>query len=539
MKIDLLYLSAYEKRITWNKGTTKYLGKKLITSKKDIETTTQKSHSDYFIVINLDLFDLPDEETVTKILSERPGEVWHLGLKCYYHGLARIMNFIRPTWVYTLDAPENIPSTSWRLSAECFMMKTEILRSTFLFDTCFDTITAIGLDWGWRLLNSGAIVRYEPLLSSFNGEKDYSEISLKDEFKIVKRNFKSKWLWWSAWRSVKNNGWRVTIPAFYKNVFVKKLSVSFLQRKFAGIETLNEETKISVFAPTLERYDYLTNELNQLQEQTLNPFEVIITDQTDIDKRENGWLEQFNNLNIHYQPQNEKGQCNAWNHCILKAKGDLLLFLGDDADDLKPDFLLMLQNTMESFKADMVACNIREKSNDYPYQQPDVFITDTFPICLVKKTVFEEIGSYDIAFNNGARADGDIAIRMHLRGKLMLLNPNIKIYHHKAPIGGLRVHGARVVSKADTKKSINLFNFPSSTEVYLSMKYFEKFQLTEYKHLRCISMMSYEGNVFKKILKIFIFFINYKKIKLKIENTEMQAHTLFNQFPEIPCIEAN
>ncbi len=538
MRVDLLYVAASDQNISWELGVVKYLGKDLFDAKNEIESYRHHLVADFVLVINLDLFELPDEQTIINIVCNKPGELWHIGLKCYQGKVLKILDYIRPTWIYSLNPPDNISCTSWYLSAECLLAKAEVLQSIELFDTSFETVGGAGIDWGFRLFNSGVIIRYEPLLSVIKSSESCLNISVFDEFRFVKRNFSFKWHIWSAFRYSERYETLKTITAVCRNILIKTRPVLYYKRSIAEELQFSRDFKVSVLAPTLERYSYLIKEIEQLRFQTIKPYEIIITDQTDPERRRSDWLEKFRDLNIHYKAQDEKGQCYAWNYCISHAGGDVLLFLGDDADEIKPDFIRSLLDTMLRYKTDMVACNIRERDNDYPYKQNDVFITDIFPICLVKRTVFEEIGDYDLAFNNGARADGDIAIRMHLNGKLMLLNPNIRIYHHRAPIGGLRVHSARVSSRADARKRINLFNLPSVTELYLSMKHFDNSHLAEIKRLKYISLMSYEGNILKKILKVLVFCINYKKIKLKIENNELQAHALFNHFPVIPNIRA-
>lgn len=539
MRVDLLYVAASDQDISWELGVVKYLGKDLFDAKNEIESYRHHLVADFVLVINLDLFELPDEQTIINIVCNKPGELWHIGLKCYQGKVLKILDYIRPTWIYSLNPPDNISCTSWYLSAECLLAKAEVLQSIELFDTSFETVGGAGIDWGFRLFNSGVIIRYEPLLSVIKSSESCLNISVFDEFRFVKRNFSFKWHIWSAFRYSERYETLKTITAVCRNILIKTRPVLYYKRSIAEELQFSRDFKVSVLAPTLERYSYLIKEIEQLRFQTIKPYEIIITDQTDPERRRSDWLEKFRDLNIHYKAQDEKGQCYAWNYCISHAGGDVLLFLGDDADEIKSYFIQSLLNTMVTFRADMVACNIKERNYDYPYKQKDAFITDTFPICLVKRSVFEEIGGYDLAFNKGSRADADIAIRMHLKGKLMILDPEIKIHHHRAPTGGLRAHGARVTTKTDSNKSLNTFHLLSSTEIYLSMRYFNDFLLHESECMRYFSMMNYDGNIFGKILKIINFLINFKQLRQKISDAETQAQELARNFPIIPKIEPN
>ena len=200
MRIDLLYLASSERTTSWQLGNVKYLGGDLRKAKRIIEHHMQHLVADFILVINLDLFEIPDKDTLLFIITQKPGELWHVGLKCYREKILRVFEFVRPTWIYSLKPPDDISSTSWYLTAECFLARAEVFQKNELFDTSFKTISGAGIDLGYRLYNSGVIIRYEPLLSVFRSSKSYYDITMFDEFRFVKRNFSLKWYIWSAWR---------------------------------------------------------------------------------------------------------------------------------------------------------------------------------------------------------------------------------------------------------------------------------------------------------------------------------------------------
>ncbi len=539
MKIDLLYLSFLQSDLNWSLGDVYFLGTNLFEADSKLNEYIAKSKADYILTINIDHFALPLETDIIEIVNSKPGELWHLGLKCNFQSLPKILDYIYPVWLYTLDAPQEVSSTSWRISAECFLANRDVLLRTFIFDRHFDSIAISGLDWGFRLLKAGVIIRYEPTLSNIlEINSDYNQITISDEMKFVKRNFSTKWFFWSCYRLYINGHSFFNILRGYINNFdTTKIPVKTISRitKCNSVDVLN--SKVSIFTPTLQRYSYLASELKQLRKQTIKPFEIFITDQTDIDKRDVEWLSDFNDLNIIYQPQEEKGQCKAWNYCLENSTGDYVLFLGDDADDIGEKFIEDLLNTMFFFKADMVACNIKEQDNDYPYSQNNVFVSDIFPICIVKKSIFSKIGGYDYAYNKGSRADGDVAVRMNLNGALMILNPNIKIYHHRAPVGGLRSHGQRIITRNMSKKSIYHFQLPSFSEIYLSRRYFSKQQQNEMFSIKNLSLISIDGNPLKKILKFIIFLLKRHTLNKELTATKNRAEQLQNYFPKIPKIK--
>lgn len=538
MIIDLIYSGNSLQTPVWQLGKVIRVECDLSLLQNNLSNYLISAESDYFIYVNRAYFELPTEENILQIVSNLSGEIWHIGLKCNYSGLPRILDFIEPNWIYSLDAPESIASSSWKMSIDCFLGKTTILKKCKLFDPIFDNKTVCSIDWGYSLYKNGVIIRYEPTLSNFIGDSNYNEISKSDELRFVLRNFSKKWYYWSLYRLIrKGYGLKKTALAFLKTYSTKRNALKYIQRQISIPGVANNSYKVSVFTPTLQRYSYLEEELKQLRAQNIKPFEIFITDQTDKTHRDNSWLSNYKDLPIVYQPQDEKGQCNAWNFCIENSTGEYVLFLGDDADEIQPDFIESLLNTLLYYKADMVACNIKERENDYPFKQSDIFITDTFPICLVKRSVFFKTGGYDYAYNKGMRADGDLAIRMHLAGFLLLLNPNIKIHHLRAPIGGLRAHGQRVITRNLSKKNISTFHLPSFSEIYLGKRYFSLDQEKESNAIRTLSMLSIDGGFLKKALKIIIFILKFKKINKEILTTEIKATNLLDEYPKIPTIK--
>src|SRR6185436_15661225 len=100
-------------------------------------------------------------------------------------------------------------------------------------------------------------------------------------------------------------------------------------------------------------------------------------------------------------------------------------------------------------------------------------VVDIFPVGnLTRRTYFERAGLFDVAFDRGARADADVAMRGYLTGALMILEPRIRVAHWRAGRGGLRVHGARVVTRATSRAQLTHRHVPSHTELYLAMRYF-------------------------------------------------------------------
>ncbi len=535
-KITLIYIATSSRTINWQSGDCVYGGNSV---EQALAVAQNAATSDYILIADVDRYILCEEQNIHQIIERTHSDVIHIGLKLNHNNFPSLYDYYQPTWMYSLNAPSDIASTSWRLSADCMLIRSNVL-SQFSFDgfDVYQSPIALGHDWGYRMLKAGMIIRYDPSLAELQTDiEDLKPATQTDECSFMFRNIGSKWTLWSIFSKCLMP--HITLRPLVGLLLASKKRVvnpAFKHERLAHA-SVHKNATVSVFTPTLQRYSYLAEELRQLREQTIPPSQIIITDQTDLDKREQEWLNEFTDLPIVYQPQEEKGQCNAWNFCLQHATGEYVLFLGDDADEIKPDFIEQLLQTMETFKADVVACNIKEGAFDYPFKQQDVFITDTFPICLVRKSIFQQSGGYDYAFNKGIRADADVAIRIHLNGGLLVLNPDVKIHHHRAPVGGLRHHGERKVSNTDSRNNVRKFQLPSFTELYLYSRYFSPLQQQQMYRLKKLSMLSVKGGLTTKLARLFIYIMKKRSINADLKVIESKYKALRQSFPSIPTID--
>ena len=541
LNVDLVYFGKNAQDIIWNLGKVVYAGKGIWEVNDITKLFEHNSNTEWVLFVNIDHFELPEQNHLSALLSNSALDIYHAGNKLEAFNTINYQRFVNPVWIYNLLVNPVIESTSLKLSVDCFAVRKSS-GSFFKWDNPFDKNDSIslGVYWGFQLYNSGFILRYSPVFRLIS-KIDFEKPSIKSELLFIRLTSGMKWVYWAAFRMILTTG---KVPIVINSLLNAKrnsitIPIKFLDRKNSGNIDFEKirDIKISVFAPTLNRYTYLARELELLNKQTLLPFEVFITDQTDQAERSSGWIPKNCKFNIIYQPQDEKGQCNAWNYCLENAKGDYFLFLGDDADHFDEYFIEKLAKDLIFFNADVVGCNIREKEGDYPYKQTDVIQSDTFPICLVSRKIFQKSGGYDFAFNKGVRADGELIIRMHQKGALVLLDPRIKIYHHRAPIGGLRHHKERVVTRQSSKRSFTQFNFISFTERYLWSRHFNSTERKEAVLIKTLNLVTVENSLAKTFIKLLYFIVSYPLQARKIRKSKFMATELLKSYPQIPEIK--
>jgi glycosyltransferase involved in cell wall biosynthesis len=466
--------------------------------------------------------DIPST-TLLDQLTMSPVDVWHSGLKTGVANLPHVMNHVDPTWMYNKNASEDFEHTNFRLSFRSLLIKTCVIKRMQDVVKDFISLEMAGVALGYALLKSGAIIRYTPLLVN-KTQTSTAEISMYDEWVFAKKFYTPKWHWWLL----------LTMPGFLKNI------VHY--NKTSGIEAFNTTPNIhpsnttvnavyksvSVLAPTLDRYEYLIAELEQLAKQDVLPLEVLITDQTPSGRRQVIDTTQFSHLNIRIFIQEESGQCVAWNKLLEEAKGEYVLFLGDDADNITPDFIARLLATSQSLNADMVAANVIEAGISYKSKTPFYYLSDTFPITLIKRNVLVKTGFMDMFYNKNIRADHDLAMRCHLSGALMVFNPSATIFHHRAPVGGLRAHKARVVTNHMVKHSLSKFTVPTASELYLVKKYYSTAQFKSYVRIKFLNQLFIDGGWVRKFVKTIYFIFKSPSLYKKYKQHLSQATVALN-----------
>ncbi len=226
--------------------------------------------------------------------------------------------------------------------------------------------------------------------------------------------------------------------------------------------------------PTVDRYPYLDTLLEQLREQTVKAFEIIIVDQTARDRRQTDLAARFPDLPLRVFVLDQAGQCSSRNAGLEASRGDYILFVDDD-DEVPPDLIERHLESLARFRSE-ASCGVAEEVGAGPLPEGfrTIRMSDVFPTnnTLLRKSALGRSGLFDLAYDRGARADGDLGMRLYLGGTLMVLNPEITLLHHHAPSGGLRIHKARVRTYASSRQRISDRHLPAKTEIYLWRRYF-------------------------------------------------------------------
>lgn len=497
-KIDLILINADKQSVGWQYGQVYTASNNVNDIRQTIQCLVKESKAAWVMFWDGTLGEI--NESLVASLAQTNMDVWHAGLRLGTAGLPNALSYINPAWIYNKDASPDVNSSSFRLSLKASLIRLSVLKEVLPFiHPQYTSVDAMGLCLGYALIRKGGMMRYHHALVKQQAEK--ITLSERDEWIFIKQFFPAKWHWWVV---VNKKGLLNNIR--HKNS-VNNIAYIHLKPDLhtSIIKHATVPKTVSVLAPTLDRYSYLKNELDQLSVQTIMPIEVLVTDQTDDARRQTLDANEYKVINLRWFPQSEKGQCIAWNKLIEEAKGEYLLFLGDDADNITPDFIEKLLGTAQYYNADMVASNVVELGLPPKPINPFFYMSDTFPITLIKKEVVVKAGGMDMFFNRNIRADYDLALRCHQNGALMVFDSSALIDHHRAPVGGLRTYKARAITNRTSKSSITKFAEPTSSELFLLKKYFETIEFTNYVRIKYFDQLMVNGGVFKKLARLIVF----------------------------------
>lgn len=485
----------------------------------------------------------PEKERIQKALQGR-GNLWHAGLRFGMAGRPGLMNFVKQTWMLIRDPDPNQEASSWRLSLRACLIQGEVLRQMGFINPDFETLDAASLELGHRYVSRGVITRHVPWLVSEEKSLPEQVIPFMDEVRVVFNRFGRNWTRWALLRSAltHSNALGEVLPAWRKLPQLRRISSSnSFERDSKTPMNESEERNVTILIPTLERYPYLKTLLQQLRQQTVKPLEIIVVDQTPKQERDLTIENEFKDLPMRYFYLNEAGQCSSRNFGLRLAKGKYILFLDDD-DEVPETLIESHLKNLREFQADVSSGIANEVgAGTLPENFTFMRVSDVFPTnnTLIHRCVLDQSGLFDLAYEKGQRADGDLGMRVYLSGALMMLNPEITVLHHHAPRGGLRAHKARVITYASSRQRLNHRHLPSITEIYLAKRYFNAQQVRELLWVRVLGTFSIQGGPFKKLGKALISLLYLPNTIREIRKRRLAADHMLLTFPQIPRLDSH
>lgn len=500
------------------------------------EAGTGDGSPDAVLLLDAD-FDAPDIELLSELLAG-PADVWHAGVALGLGDQPRLWDRVDPVSMFSAAIEPDIETTSWRLSLRAALVRLEVLRQLGGPDCGFDTLAGSGLEVGLRWMRSGALVRHRPALAPEGASKGPLPTAA-DGLRIMARHRGRVWASWAFQQGLGREVRRADLWACVRALCTTDQPplVHFqapVERRRGG----STDRTVSVIVPTVDRYPYLEPLLHQLADQTVAAHQVIVVDQTPLDHRRRDLHEIEPDLPVTVAEIPVPGQCSARNAALGVATGELIALLDDDIDIAPTLIESYLDRLVEG--VDAVSGAVDDATAGPP---PEGFrhrrASDVFPggNTVVRRSALESSGLFDPAFDHGARADHDLGMRLHLAGALLVYDPTIEVYHHHAPVGGLRTHGARKVTRAGSRRSLTQRNLPSVTEMYLARRYFTAEQRAEQRRIALLSQLSGDGPPLRRLGRAVVQLASLPDSVRRLRDSDRAAAVVYADRLPIPTLE--
>jgi glycosyltransferase involved in cell wall biosynthesis len=446
--------------------------------------------------------------------------------------------------MFSCDVDPSIESTSWKVSQRALIVRNEVLVAFGGIDPSFDSPSGAALEAGLRWINRGALVRHVPdLLPDRSVTPPDSAPSAADGIRIVQRHLGTKWALWAVARGLRTGA----VPVHSLPRAVRSLR----RAATAGVtgdapdglpapaqEASDPLARVTVLVPTVGRYDYLEELLRQLDAQTRRPDEVIVVDQNpEEERRDLAAIAPDLPLRVlHLLPP---GQCTARNTGLRAATGTHVLFLDDD-DEIPPDLIEQHLKVLSPPEV-AVSCGLIDDRESGPAPASEQFrkASSVFPTnnTMIRREVLEASGLFDPTYDRGARADHDLGMRSYLAGNLHVHDPRPKVFHHHAPMGGLRTHGARVRTRGNSRSTLTERHLRTPTDIYLGLRYYSADRVDDDLALSVFSTLGGSGPATRRLLRALVQMALLPANWAASTAARRDGERLYLERPELPTLD--
>lgn len=408
--------------------------------------------------------------------------------------LFQFLKYLQPTHYFTLKRKNKAS-----IFPVVDTLPTEVLNQLQI-DAGFTSEQATAYDLSWQAVQKGHIGTVETY-------KETMSLPLEDEYRFIHKYFSNVWGFYVL--LVRLFTFKKPIrelKAYQKGKAVSRSLYLETPIRYNGYQDFNSQLVasrpfISIIIPTLNRYRYLKDVLQDLEKQTYTHFEVIVVDQSE--PFQSNFYESFN-LEIDCVYQKEKALWKARNTAIKKSKGEYILLFDDDSR-VESDWVYQHLKCLDYFKAELSSgVSISQVGDKVPAHYSFFRVSDQLDTgnVLIKKTVFKSLGLFDRQFEKQRMGDGEFGLRAFLSGCLNVSNPYAKRLHLKVGSGGLRDMGSW-----DAFRPKNIFApRPIPSVLYFFRRYFGN-KAAKRSLLRTVplSIMPYRFKAHKKLIIVGVF----------------------------------
>lgn len=359
---------------------------------------------------------------------------------------------------------------SWKATRDFVLFDRGLLEIVGFIDERYTDPDAALMDWVYRALLAGAKTVHQPLPIKITVVKRRLELPADDEMLFVCKYFShSARTFYRVAQFFLHRQWLKADRLYSVHRAPGSDSGAF---KLTSISTNISVDSYAALIPTIDRYDYISASIKSLLALTYPPAEIVVVDQTPWANRRPEVYREFLNGGVVKLIFLEKaGQSTARNIGLKAISHEWVLLFEDDAEawpDMVAEHISLIQRS---------GCDVSSGVIVPPGSGREFIPERNRKFCLseilttgnafMKVETALSVGGFDPAFNHGPGADDDFGKRLYLSGRVIVYNYRSIETHHKAPRGGMRVHGIWWRNRS------SLFGpYPPVTQTYMIKKYY-------------------------------------------------------------------
>ncbi len=486
----------------------------------------------------------PDPALVHQLL-QGPCHVWHAGILLGQADRPEAWNLCHGRAMFSYDVDASRESTSWKMSLKAVIIRNEVMEALGGFDPAFDTASGAALDAGLRWIRRGALMRHVPGLApeatAADAETPPSEV---DGIRIVERHLGARWALWALVRGVRKgligvrSGPRA-LRALREPHLPLSAAVGLPVPEPAVAAPVDRSARVTVLVPTVGRYGFLEQLLVQLDGQTRRPDEVVVVDQNEeTSRRDLTAIAPDLPLKVLYL--RPPGQCTARNLGLRASTGTHILFLDDD-DEIPADLIESHLRVLAPHEVS-VSCGLIDDRESGPAPASERYrkASGILPTnnAMLRRSVLHDAGLFDPTYDRGSRADHDLGMRSYIAGNLHVHDPGPKVFHHHAPQGGLRTHGARVRTRGNSRSTLTERHLRTPTDIYLGLRYYSRERVDDDLALSVFTTLSGGGSAPRRMARVLIQLVLLPDTWKRSKAALREGQRLYRERPELPTLEA-
>lgn len=425
----------------------------------------------------------------------------------------------------------------FKTSGKSIFPKASILPGAVLeqlvVDSDYKSKVAQDYDLSWQAVQQGYIGATETYSS-------FKKVPIKDEYHFIRKQFHPAWVFYVLFmRLVTFHNPIQEIQGWLSTTHIKKQTkdltpIAYPKWDAYPSELIEEKPLVSVVIPTLNRYNYLKDVLQDFEKQEYPHFEILVVDQSEPFQPD--FYTAFD-LNLRVIRQEEKALWLARNTAIKAAKGKLIALSEDDVR-ISPEWISTHLKCLDFFDAQVSAGVFYPQGQKIPKDRSFFANASQFATgnAMLYNSVFKQVGLFDRQFEKQRMGDGEFGLRVFLEGMRSVSNPLASCIDVKAGTGGLREMGSWDAFR--TKKWFAPRPIPSV--LYYFRKYYGN-QAARWALLRTVplSIMPYQfkSNKFMMVLGVFLSMLLLPVVVFQVFKSWGLASEKLKQGPLIEKLE--